>query len=93
MKNLVIAAFTLILAVATAPAQAGDFARGQTAYKDGAYELAMAYWRPLARQGRAAAQYNVGRMYFYGHGVKKNLVEACKWFTPSPPTRVRPRRA
>jgi TPR repeat protein len=81
MKTLLIAVFALFFTVATAPAQANDFARGQAAYKEGAYEMAMAYWRPLARQGRAAAQYNVGRMYFYGQGVEKNLVEAYKWFT------------
>jgi hypothetical protein len=33
-----------------------------------------------AEQGDSNAQYCLGRMYRYGHGVKKNAKEAFKWF-------------
>ena len=36
-----------------------------------------------AEQGDSNAQYCLGRMYRYGHGVKQNAKEAHKWFTLS----------
>ncbi len=33
-----------------------------------------------AEQGDAAAQYNLGTLYFNGQGVPKNYAEAEKWF-------------
>ena len=37
--------------------------------------------KPLAEQGDAEAQRNLGRMYFYGRGVKEDQKEAVKWLT------------
>jgi len=34
----------------------------------------------LAQQGNTEAQFNLGHMYEYGHGVPKNEAEAMNWF-------------
>ncbi len=56
--------FTLGL---TAPAWAG-FDEGMAAYQRGDYATAIREWRPLAEQGHAEAQYNLGLMYDIGLG-------------------------
>jgi TPR repeat protein len=40
----------------------------------------MKWFRLAADQGHADAQYNLGLMYYNGHGVPKNYPEAAKWF-------------
>jgi TPR repeat protein len=39
------------------------------AYQRGDYTTALAIWRPLADQGDAVAQNNIGAMYAHGQGV------------------------
>ncbi len=68
--------FTLGL---TAPAWAG-FDEGVAAFNRGDYATALREWRPLAEQGHAKAQFNLGLMYNNGHGVPKNYPRAVKWF-------------
>ncbi len=68
--------FTLGL---TAPAWAG-WDEGLAAYDRGDYAAALREWRPLAKQGVADAQYNLGVMYRKGHGVPQDYAEALKWF-------------
>ena len=70
------AGFTLGL---TAPAWAG-FDEGVAAYKRGDYATALREWRPLAKQGNAIAQSNLGFMYGKGLGVTQDYAEAVKWF-------------
>jgi uncharacterized protein len=38
------------------------------------------FWLPLAEQGDADAQYNLGAMYGNGQGVPQDYKEAVKWF-------------
>ncbi len=45
-----------------APARA-DFQDGVAAHERGDYATALREFRPLAEQGDAAAQYNLGQMY------------------------------
>jgi len=59
------AGFTLGL---TAPAWAG-LDEATAAYIRGDYATAIREWRPLAKQGVADAQYNLGIMYDHGEGV------------------------
>ena len=40
---------------------------------------AMAMWTTAAKQGHAAAQYNLGLMYSKGEGVSLDLAEAVRW--------------
>ncbi len=70
------AGFTLGL---TAPTWAG-FDEGVAAYYRGDYATALREWRPLAEQGNADAQYNLGVMYNNGQGVPEDDAEAVKWF-------------
>ena len=70
------AGFTLGL---TAPAWAG-FDEGVAAYNRGDFATAIREWRPLAEQGNAKAQYNLGLMYHYGQGVPQDDAEAVKWY-------------
>ena len=58
-----------------APAWAG-FDEGIAAYKRGDYETTLRVMLPLAEQGNAAAQNNVGSLYDSGKGVPQNSVEA-----------------
>jgi len=37
-------------------------------------------YKKAAEQGDSDAQYKLGRLYYFGNGVKENLVEAVKWF-------------
>ncbi len=53
---------------------------GVAAYKWGAYATAYREWHPLAKQGNAKAQYNLGLMYRKGQGVPKDDAEAVGWW-------------
>ncbi len=53
---------------------------GVAAYKWGKYGIALREWRPLAEQGNAKAQYNLGVMYRNGHGVPQDDAEAMGWW-------------
>ncbi len=70
------AGFTLGL---TAPAWAG-LDEGVAALQRGDYETAIREFRPLAIQGHAEAQYNLGKMYFDGKGLPGNLATAFQWY-------------
>jgi TonB family protein len=59
---------------------AADIDDGQAAYDRGDYETALRLWRPLAEQGSARAQNNLGVLYENGKGVPQNVVEAVKWY-------------
>lgn len=53
---------------------------GQQYYISGEYDKALAEFKPLAEQGDAKAQYFVGFLYHHGYGMKRDEVEAAKWF-------------
>ena len=53
---------------------------GGEAYNRGDFAAALQEWRPLAEQGDAVAQYNLGLIYADGEGVLKDDAEAVKWF-------------
>src|SRR5882672_1373191 len=53
---------------------------GQAAYDSGDYATALRMWRPLADQGLARAQNNLGVMFENGKGVPLDINEALKWY-------------
>lgn len=59
---------------------AGPFEDADTAYKAGDYQTAMHFWRPLADQGHARAQYNLGKLYFLGEGVPLDNAQCRYWW-------------
>ncbi|MFT5448247.1 MAG: TPR repeat protein [Gammaproteobacteria bacterium] len=57
-----------------------DLAAGFEAVQRGDYANAMREWRPLAEQGNAKAQHNLGWIFANGKGVPQNNNEAIKWY-------------
>ena len=53
--------------------------RAHLAHKRGDYAEALAGFRPLAEKGNASAQAGLGSMYWYGHGVPQDYVQAHLW--------------
>jgi TPR repeat protein len=53
---------------------------GSDAWANGDYAIALREWRPLAEQGNAIAQHNLGLIYKIGQGVTQDYKEAIKWF-------------
>ncbi len=62
-----------------APAWA-DFEADMEAYKGGDYTTALREWRPLAEQGDANAQFNLGMLYTKGLCVPRDYGQARQWF-------------
>jgi uncharacterized protein len=62
------------------PAATGTFEDAATAYNRGDYATALQFFRSLADQGNAAAQFNLGFMYESGRGVLQDYVQAHKWY-------------
>jgi TPR repeat protein len=60
-------------------AMAGPSEEGWAAYQRGDYETALKLWRPLAAQGNAFAQSNLGSLYAGGEGVPQDYVQAYVW--------------
>jgi uncharacterized protein len=71
----------LVLAIVclVVPAWA-DFQAGMDANNREDYATALREWRPLAEQGDALAQYNLGILYRKGRGVQQDDVQARKWY-------------
>ena len=83
MKNLTA---TICLSVALLFGTSGlswsqDFQKGFTAYQSGDYATALREWTPLAEQGDAGTQFNLGVMYRQGKGVPQDYKTAVKWYT------------
>ena len=74
--------FPLLLSIVLSPLSwSADFQKGLTAFDNGDYATALREWTPLAEQGDAIAQYNLGLMYYNGEGVPQDYKEALKWHT------------
>lgn len=81
MRRSSLVAVTALALALSAPASARDnFKTGSTAYTVGLYGSAARHWMALAARGHAPAQYNVGRMLYYGQGMRRDPIEAYKWF-------------
>jgi TPR repeat protein len=78
MRALHYLLFTVIVTASTL--YAADFAAGVAAYEKGDYATALKEWEPLAEQGSAAAQFNLGLLSYDGLGVPQNYADAARWF-------------
>jgi len=78
-RLLILPALLLTLLVGT-PAFSADWDKGRTAYRSGDYATALREWTPLAEQGNAVVQGNLGWMYEKGHGVPQDYKTAVKWY-------------
>ena len=78
MPRFLLAIF-LVLACATVVA-AASIEEAEFAYDRGDYTQAARLFRPLAEQGIASAQVNLGMMYAKGQGVPQDYQAALKWY-------------
>jgi uncharacterized protein len=69
-----------VLSLAFTQVTAQDYDKGLEAAQAGDFFTALSEWKPLAEQGDASAQYNLGLMYTNGDGVLKDYAEALKWY-------------
>ena len=81
MNRLLILPVLLLTLLVGNSAFSADFQKGVTAYKSGDYATTLREWTPLAEQGDASAQYNLGLMYQNGQGVPQDYKTAVKWYT------------
>jgi uncharacterized protein len=65
------------------PLEAGPLEDGRDAILRSDFATALQLLRPLAEQGDARAQGNLGFMYHQGYGVPQDFAEALKWLMPS----------
>ena len=56
------------------------FEKGWIAFKAGDYDIALNYWLPLAEDGHAAAQFNVGFMCERGRSLTVQEEAAVEWY-------------
>ena len=83
MMRLLVVAALVVAALAVGLAifwKSQDFDAGVAAVERGDYAAALEEWRPLAEQGLADAQYNLGVMYDEGEGVAQDDAEAVRWY-------------
>ena len=77
LTSLMVGAFFMFGAVS---AQAQDYAKGLAAAQLGDFVTALKEWQPLAEQGYASAQNNLGVMYGYGQGVLQDNILSHMWY-------------
>ena len=82
MKKLLVPfCLTLIIFIGSVGvSESADMQKGNAAYDRGDYATALKEFTPLAKQGNATAQFNLGVMYANGQGVPKNYKTAVKWW-------------
>ena len=82
MRDLIRVGFVAVLLSLrlAAPVAAGPLEDAVAAYDRGDYTTALRLYRPLANQGSAAAQHNLGFMYAHGQGVPQDYAEAVMWY-------------
>ena len=80
MNRLLILPVLLLTLLVGTPAFSADFRKGYTAYQSGDYATALREWTPLAEQGDAKSQHNLGVMYDDGTGVPQDDKTAVKWY-------------
>ena len=79
MRSRYLAA-SIWLASLAAPLSAQSVKAGIDAWQKADYAAAVAIWRPLAEQGDADAQFNLGQAYRLGRGAPIDLGAAQLWF-------------
>ena len=80
MKHLTTFSTLLLFLLGANSVFGADFQKGWDASKKGDYATALKEWRPLAEQGNANAQSNLGWMYDNGLGVLEDDKEEVKLY-------------
>ncbi|MFO7604643.1 MAG: tetratricopeptide repeat protein, partial [Gammaproteobacteria bacterium] len=79
MRNYLCCLILLVLAPVSS-LLASPLQEGLRAYEAGNYPAAQRHWSPLAEQGDADAQYNMGLLFLNGRGVPQDERAAGEWF-------------
>ena len=69
-----------ILSLSLTTSALAGFDEGWAAYERGDYATAYEEWLPVAEQGNATAQANLGSMYNNGEGVAQDYAAAMNWY-------------
>lgn len=74
--------FLMVLALLLCSAETAraDYELGAAAARRGDYDIALKAWQPLADEGNASAQNDLGFLYANGHGVAKDEVRAAQLY-------------
>ncbi len=82
MKHLSIRRYlTLALLLASIGTGCVNFDAGRAGNERQDYATMLREFRPLAEQGEAWAQYNLGTMYYFGQGVAQDYKAAVQWYS------------
>ena len=81
LKKILISLLLSIGLIGTTCLAYADFNDGWTAYSIEDYKTAFKEWRPLAEEGDAKSQTNLGILYYNGKGVLKDYKKALEWLT------------
>jgi TPR repeat protein len=57
-----------------------NFEKAKVAADSGDYSLAKKLYEESAKLGFAAAEYEIGELYYYGRGVKQDYVKSLEWY-------------
>jgi len=80
MRTITIIPALLFSLFLETPSHSADFDKGLTAAQNGDFATALKEWEPLAEQGLAKAQFNLGVMHEYGDGVPQDYKEAVRLY-------------
>jgi TPR repeat protein len=80
LKKLILLTLSILLFPSCSPNISDVYQGGLEAYNRKEYKTAFEKWEPLAIQGNAQAQSNLGVRYVIGLGVTQDYKEAVKWF-------------
>ena len=82
MRNLPATLCLTLVVLLFSPTEgwSADFEKGLDAYDSGDYATALREWKPLAEQGDAKSQYNMGNMYEKGKGVPQDYETTVKFW-------------
>jgi len=78
LKYFMVAALLTLFAAPAAQAQ--SFERGLSAYNRADYDTALREWDALAQFGDPKAQFALGLMHTFGHGVPESDINAMDWY-------------
>jgi TPR repeat protein len=70
---------SLFLLIAN-PVASADYQRGVDAALQRDFVTTLREWNPLAEQGGATSQFQLGWLYYEGNGVTQNYETALKWY-------------
>lgn len=80
MTRMSLALGIALVWLSTAGVRGADFGTGCAAFDRGDYERARAEWESLADRGHAQAQFRLGCLYTFGHGVPEDHAMALRLY-------------